>query len=555
MATTALAANPGDNRWFYCSRRVAHADDVAFVSNLVTRAAAAGFNGMLYAGGLDHYVKWSAVRKANFQAVRRFCQAKGIEIVPLVWSPGYGTLNGFRSDLVETVQLKDVPHVVRNGKIVFEETEKLTYENAGFEEYDEKRRVFPHWMTERPGVCSFQDFEIKHSGKASVRLEPNRDGKHQARVMQRMKVKPHHRYRYSMWIKYKDIPKSFGALRIEVYSGKQAPCGYTGVLIPRSDDGCRDWTKVTCEITADETGMILAYMGTWCLKSGTFWIDDVAIEEIGFREIGGRPAPFAVRDVVTGQAYREGVDYVAPRPARDGLNILPTKGQENLSFSVPAGSALADGTRVLVDAYVPSRNGGKQQRSTCMSDPLVFAAMRESAAGIQEACAPRKWFLSTDEVRNFNTCPSCQARQTDAGQLLGGFITEAMKVIRAQNPRAEVYGWADMFLPMQNGKGQFADSWRHVPKDFIMCDWSQHASGASVGFLADQGFSVICSVCLDGAPSAAKAESCADWLSKTANPRGLIFTTWVNDYRLLEQFGKIGNGERKVDNEEKCLRP
>lgn len=529
----------GPERWVYCSKGVSNGADAAFVSNVIDRAAKGGANGLLYAGGLDSYCRWGSARKANFQAIRRHAESKGMEIVPLVWSPGYGSLNGLREDLVETVELRDVPHVARGGRIVFEATEMLEYLNAGFEDFDEKRKVFPYWTTETPGVCSFRDTEVKHSGRQSVRLEPNRDGKHQARVMQHMRVKPFHRYRFSMWIRYKDIPKVFGALRIEVYSDKPAPCGFTGVLVPLQGGGASDWRQVSCDITADETGGLNVYMGTWKLKSGTFWLDDIAIEEIGYREIGGRAAPFAVRDAETGVAYVEGRDYIAPKPEREGLNIRVKKGEKDISFVRPEGSAIPEGRKLLVDAFVPSRNGGKQQRSTCMSDPLVFAAMAQSAAGIREACNPRKWFLSTDEVRNFNSCAHCLAQKTDAAHLIGGYITKAMETIRAVRPDAEVYGWADMFIPTQNGKGEWTDAWKHVPKDFIMCDWSERASNESVGFLSSHGFAVIGSMCKDGAHSLRSGEAWMDRLRTIPNAKGLIFTTWVNDYECLEDFGKL----------------
>jgi len=84
LFASAATAGIGSERWFYCVRGHRSEADFNLASNLVERASKAGYNGILYAGGLDTYCKWSAEAKARFQRLRNVCTANGIEVVPLV---------------------------------------------------------------------------------------------------------------------------------------------------------------------------------------------------------------------------------------------------------------------------------------------------------------------------------------------------------------------------------------------------------------------------------------------------------------------------------------
>ncbi|MGN0889195.1 MAG: hypothetical protein ACI4UY_09985 [Kiritimatiellia bacterium] len=87
------------DRWFYCSHRVEKAADVDFYADLVAKAKRGGYNGLLFAGGLEGAFKWSESRKDLFRKVKGLCEDAGIEVVPLVWTPGYGSFLWLEPDL------------------------------------------------------------------------------------------------------------------------------------------------------------------------------------------------------------------------------------------------------------------------------------------------------------------------------------------------------------------------------------------------------------------------------------------------------------------------
>ena len=56
-----------------------------------------------------------------------------------------------------------------------------------------------------------------------------------------------------------------------------------------------------------------------------------------------------MKSAKTGRVYAEGKDYVKP-PLK-----MPKGG--DISFAIPSGSAIAEDEELIVDAYIPARNG------------------------------------------------------------------------------------------------------------------------------------------------------------------------------------------------------
>ena len=89
-----------------------------------------------------------------------------------------------------------------------------------------------------------------------------------------------------------------------------------------------------------------------------------------------------LRSAGTGKTFTVGTDY-----------LLPTKRPSaacDVAFTVPVGSALADGEKILVDGYVVARHGPKMQCSNCMSNPRFYELVEESAACATPVHAPSR---------------------------------------------------------------------------------------------------------------------------------------------------------------------
>ena len=161
--------------------------------------------------------------------------------------------------------------------------------------------------------------------------------------------------------------------------------------------------------------------------------------------------------------------------------------------------------------------------------------------------APRKWFLSVDEVRNGNTCPLCTARGTDMAHIFGASVTRMHGIIRRVRPDAVVYAWSDMLDPNHNArdnyygtKGTFAGVWNLIPKDIVICCWYRARRDRSLPFFTGLGFRVMGAGYYDYdgddvGPDRLWIES----LNRTPGATGLIYTTWCGKYALLPAFGRM----------------
>ncbi len=532
------AARAYDNLWVHLSTNGLTDDkEVLRASNVIVRAANAGLKEVVWPG-LDTYWKWPEPRKTRMREIIRIADANGIGIVPMIWSTGYGTMCGVDSRLIESVLMPDVPYVAKGGSLVPDISGDAIIENGGFEEAGNKPNTFRKWFVDHPGDEAFLDTQVFHSGKTSIRMEPapEKDKYGHARMSQHVKLTPGRLYRVEAWFKVDGLDTRGESLRLQVYLDKTAEKGGSnfGRMISNLKDG---WHKVAFRFTSGESTGATIWCGTWGAKHGKFWVDDISVEEIGLRSLAQREdSPRTVKNAATGKAYEFGKDWLNPdrRKPRQGADI---------TFPLPAGSAIKEGEKVLIDTYVPSHSGPKMQISTCMSDPRLYELFRQSADALEELLHPKKWFLSLDEVRNGGTCPLCAARKTDMAHILASCVLRQHEIIRSVHPGAEIYVWSDMFDPFHNAKqkpyygcrGTFYGIWDLLPHDIIMVLWYGGVLDKSVPFFTERGFTVMGSVCCDGG----KPETVDKWkagLAAAPGSKGFMYTTWKRDYGLLEEF-------------------
>lgn len=538
-AAAANAASPlYEDRWFYSSHAFEGERNFAFYRDLIATASTNGYNGLLLARGLEGCGSWGAAKRESFLRLKALCDKSGIEIIPVIWSVGYGTMIGRDLELVESMPVSGIPYVARNGKGSFA-PQSIDFPNGDFESFDASRNRFSHWSSDLPGSISFVETNVAHSGVASIRFEPDPDkGKYaHARLSRTVPVRPGHRYRVTAFVRADEIHPG-GCLRAQVYSK-----GARDAIAARSIDGLEakeGWRGISLEFNAGEATAVTLWIGTWGARSGRFWIDDCLIEEASLREVCRREGtPFVVRGAASGRVYSAGRDYELPRVR------MPNGG--DISFAIPKGSAIKEGESLLVDAYIPSRSGPNDQWSTCMSDPRLYELFGRSAEAMMSLFAPRKWFLSVDEVRNGNTCPLCTARGTDMAHIFGASVTRMHGIIRRVRPDAVVYAWSDMLDPNHNAhdnyygtKGTFAGVWNLIPKDIVICCWYRARRDRSLPFFTGLGFRVMGAGYYDYdgddvGPDRLWIES----LNRTPGATGLIYTTWCGKYALLPAFGRM----------------
>jgi len=554
-----------EDRFVYVGCGLGNREKVDKTIDVVRRAAKLGFNGLVLQGDIQYAWMAPEHERKNLARLKAACDEAGMDLIPAVWSIGYGTMLHANPNLAAGLPVFDVPYVVsadgRKATFVGASGDNVL-PNGDLEEAtrsaDGRKFRLDGWTVEAPGTISFIDTDVKFSGRQSVRFELSESAKRkdpQARLSRTIRVKPNRRYRVSARLKTEGLDTTYG-FQITIYTrprkGSSESSRQLTMNRPRIKT-TNDWMEMTAEISTLDYEELGLYLGSWHAREGRFWLDDVRIEEIGIDKALRRPGcPFSVRNAVTGERYVEGRDYAEVPPLKKGQEKMPRE-NGSLVLSLPAGSRIKPGARLLVSGYASHRMKSDSQVSTCMSEPELYRLFEQSAAGIEAAIHPRKWFLPLDEVRAGGTCAACRAKNTDMAHIFGACVTKQREIIRRVSPRATVYMWGDQLDPKMNARdgvclcrGSFAGSVDLVPKDIVVMHWGGKLE-ESLQFFREKGFRTARSRSIDGKwANGTPAVVTDDYRIARGDPgcRGFMYTTWQGDYsqEKLEAFGRLWGG-------------
>jgi hypothetical protein len=152
-------------------------------------------------------------------------------------------------------------------------------------------------------------------------------------------------------------------------------------------------------------------------------------------------------------------------------------------------------------------------------------------------------FLQHDEMRHMNSCASCRRMNKTAGELLAW----SLRGLIASLPARPLYIWSDMFDPRHNGldqyyyvEGSLKGSWEGLPREVTVVNWNGEHRRESLRWFSKRGNPQIVAGYYDPASHdgyrAAVTEVAAT--SGIRGVRGLMYTTWTNDYSQLEAYAK-----------------
>src|SRR5215831_6539019 len=77
-------------RWVYVSRSLGRDSDVEDIRAIARTSSAHGLNGMLLAGQLESPRRRNVDHDARVREVKKICEEAKLEIIPLMFSVGYG---------------------------------------------------------------------------------------------------------------------------------------------------------------------------------------------------------------------------------------------------------------------------------------------------------------------------------------------------------------------------------------------------------------------------------------------------------------------------------
>ena len=521
------------DRWVMLGSTLDSDQEVERIENLARTASEHGLNGIMFSAGFDAMDLKTPAQLERLKRLKEACDRLGVEIIPSGFGVGYGGgVMSHDKNLAAGQPVRGALFIADAHEARFAADPPVKIENASFEEASGELPTGFKAIGSRATL----DTTVAHTGRASVRFEIQGDPETGAYIGETVRVHPYRCYRLRAWVKTENAGP-----RMAIHLLAVAPDGrdlsYMEPPLPETSD----WHEVVWGFSTWYADQEEFRAGNSDGKHGKVWIDDVSNEEIGLTNVLRRSGtPVTVRNEKTSEVYQEGRDYA---PIRDPqLNFAWD--HEGPAIQIPSGSHIHAGDRLRVD-YYHGTTIYRDQTTLDMSEPEVYEIWKRQIPLIEKYLAPKKYFLSMDEVRVGGFCEACKRRNLPMAQILGECVARQHDIIRAVNPQAEVYVWSDMFDPNHNAQakyylvdGSFEGTWKYIPKDLVIACWYYEKRDMSLPFFSKLGFQTLAA----GYYDADDLENPKGWLEsldRTPGAAGLMYTTWENKFQLLGAFGDL----------------
>jgi len=521
------------DRWVYVSTDLDSEQELVRVEGIARTASEHGINGILLSAGFDSMDLKSPESLARLTRLKQTCDHLGVEIIPTGFGVGYGGgVMSHDKNLAAGQPVRGALFLAGEHEARFTSDPPVKIANAGFEQ---RQGDLPVGFTAH-GARATLDTTVFHSGHASVRFEDFSGPEGEVYLAQALRVHPYRCYRLRAWVKTEGAGPRM-AIHLVAFAPDGRGLSYMEPPLPETSD----WHEMTWGFNSWYADQVEIRVGVSDGKRGKVWVDDVAIEEVGLTNVLRRPGtPVKVQNEKTGAAYAEGRDFAAIADPQLDFSW----NHEGPAIALLPGSRIHAGDRLRVD-YYHGTTIYRDQTTICMSEPAVYEIWQRQIPLIEKYLAPKKYFLSMDEVRVGGFCEACQRRHLSMAQILGDCVTRQHQMIRAANPKAEVYVWSDMFDPNHNAKekyylidGSFHGTWNYMPKDLVIACWDYDIRDKSLDFFSKLGYRTLGA----GYYDADDLENPKGWiesLDRTEGAVGIMYTTWENKYQLLPDFGDL----------------
>jgi len=554
FAQTAVARGSviGPHRWVYASRSLREQKHVSELIEIARQASQGGMNGMVLSGGYDQTSLKEPAYLGRLKQVKEGLSSLGVELIPIFMTVGYGDGLDQNPNLAAGMPVRDALFVARGGRAELIEDPVPTRINGGFEEISGDAPAGFVLDGKLGGTLSV-DSAVRHSGNRSLRFDcRRRSADDRGYIRQQIAVHPYRCYLLRGWIRTAALDKprdfSLGHIRFEVKAvdgGRRLQFHDPGIPVQS------DWKQFAVGFNSWGYSKVEISIGNETSKTGEFWLDDIEVVEAGPVNILRRPGtPVSVRGETNGMVYQEGSDF--HRIADPKLNHRFD--HEAPQILLTQSTRIKEGERLRISWY-HSAAVYQSQVSVCMSEPELYEIWRAQVRALHEHLQPNTYLLSMDEIRAGGSCEACIKRGITMGRILGDCLTRQAAMIREANPKAEIAVWSDMLDPHHNGRtnpyylvnGDFDGSWNHVPKDLIMAVWGLKIRPASFEHFAGLGFRTLGAAYYD----TDNLEAVPAWIElmqKTKGSTGMMYTTWLNKYKLLPEFARLLGGPKAGGN-------
>ncbi|MGA2064883.1 MAG: hypothetical protein ABSG86_07940 [Thermoguttaceae bacterium] len=531
-------------RWVFTMTNLAREEALQKTIDLVHRAKQAGYNGIFVAD--SKFAKFQLQEKfyaRNVHRLRQACTEQQVQLTVDVCPMGYAAeFLAADPNLAEGMPVRNAAFVVQDGKLLpRDDVARLL--NGSLEQWN--RGSPAGWTVDQPGKVSFKDDDVTYNGKPTLRQDHSGGTRGVVRLIQKIKVRPWHYYHISAMAKTENCTS--GDFRIFAFSGDPSQ-GQALNWQPPAIRKTMDWTRLHAAFASAENTEVGIYLGSYNAKGGKIWWSDVRIEPGGLVNVIRRPSlPLTVTSEDGKTVYIEGQDFSGAKDPKLGHDPNPgyfSYWHEPPTVTVPAGSRLKEGQKVLASYHFATLAGKSHQINCCFSEPKVYDLIEGQIRWVKETVEPDFYMMAHDEIRHCGWDDSCARRKMTCGQMLADNVKRCAEIIERTDPGKPILVWNDMFDPFHNarkegwmylakGSGPWYGSWEGLPGRVLVANWHNN-NADSLRFFAERGHRQILAGYYDADP-----RRIIEWLKMAAKVRGVcgvMYTTWLNDYSKLDVF-------------------
>jgi Glycosyl hydrolase family 20, domain 2/Secretion system C-terminal sorting domain len=536
-------------RWVFSTHNLIEQSQISALETIEDTMAAHKLNGLqqndfknnvysIFEGSYPQYFY-------NVDSLQAYSYNTNVEIIPGVFPFGWSEGILYHDpDIAEGIPTTTSYLIQSDTGIVLTDP-NMILPNGGFENVSNGN--FTGWsFYDGPGSV-FVDSTTVHSGKYSARCTDFTTGNPSGdcRFVRAVICQPFHGYHMSVWINTQDFQGEEVQLLAIGHNGAQSTSlTATQFGVPATSNG---WSQYNVVFNTQTYDSLYVYCGVWGGSAGTIWLDDFNIEDAGTTNVLRPQAQLPIVTVADkSTTYIEGKDYAAVIDTIMEQNEGSYPWHTSPGFKVLPGSKINNGDTVQVHFIRPNPvvNDATGDGSTmvCVSEDTLYPILQNQLSLVDAQYHAGKYFMSHDEIREMNWDSACTSRNLSPAALLADNVKKADSIIQEVHPGAERFDWSDMFDSLHNAhnnyylvNGDLTGDWNLIPKDLTIVNWNAGYMSQSLDFFSKLGFSQITSPYYD-VPNTVNMR---DWrlaMDTIPNMRGMMYTTWANDYSFLTPF-------------------
>lgn len=495
----------------------------------------------------------------SLQSLRQFADNNYLEIIPGIFPFGYSDGILYHDvNLAAGLPVKNQKFVVEDGVAKPVPAFDVNPPNGGFENYDGSN--IPGFLfIDQPGQISNIDTDVKHSGKASLKMDnfsqydpANGNG----RICYRTPVKRFTQYHASAYVKTSDFAP-ISSIQLNVINTKGVSLSFANADLQTADNG---WQRFDITFNSLESDSVNVYWAVRGAKSGTIWWDDLSLEETSFVNLVRRKGvELTVDNPLIDAPITEGIDFDTLSDPKLGALYSYPGGYDTWhtppQLKIKQSGLLNDGDTLYV-SYFHTQTVYDGQIMTTLSDNKVYDIIEKEFRQIDSVLKPSTYFMNHDEIRLMNwengdaEYWGINKKEITPAELLAFNVNKCNEIIHKYNPTANVWDWSDMFDIYHNAKvsdyflvnGDLSGSAEMIPNNIGIVNWNNNETNSpkSLDYFSNLGFRQICAPYYDAGP--AQIRKWKERAKSTKNFDGMMYTTWQSDYSALEPFAEYAWG-------------